>query len=110
MEINAIFIDAINREITKVRLDGTLENLYKLLDCRTVAGAYPDHIGNNSLMVDDEALMQNSDTIQGFYIGNYPIYSSALVYSSSDTGKPADVTLTLRPIKQLVTWETFHAS
>jgi len=88
----AILIDPIAREVSEVLIPstGTLEAIYKFLDCRcfTIAA----HLENqDAIFVDDEGLLKDPEHF--FVTTHYPqpLAGKALIMGTDDEGETKDV-------------------
>ncbi len=71
--MKALLIDATGRRIREVQTDGTLQDWYAKLDCRTVEMRDLDEAGRNVLVFDEEGLFTKRDgfTVRGqFFAGS----------------------------------------
>ncbi len=66
--MKAIVIDSENKKVYEISYDGTLEHLYKLIDCRCFTCV--ELSNGDTLYVDDEGLYGNPRNF--FTIDNYP--------------------------------------
>lgn len=100
--MKAIKIDPVKQEITEVEIDGTLESIYKELDCEVFT--CPITLNNmDSLYVDDEGLFVD-DYNGAFYFGDYsqPLFGKGLIIGSNIEGESESVASSIRTIEKKV--------
>lgn len=96
--MQAIKIDPIKQEVSLVEIDGSLESIYKELDCTTFT--CPSILDNmDSLYVDDEGLFV-SEYKGAFYFNNFPqmLFGNGLLMGSDEEGESVDVKSTLEDV------------
>jgi len=90
-------IDPKARTITEVNYDGSLQSIYKLLDCRTIEAAPINDHTECSVFVDEEGLFTEERPLYAFQFmgGHQPMVGRALVIGPTDdegkTLEPDDI-------------------
>lgn len=86
-EIRAFLINVETKKVEEVTYDGTLEEIYKLLDCDFIDRFYLDN--DACVYVDDEGFFTDKRTFQtnnGVYVGN-----GLVVGTNFDTGETISI-------------------
>lgn len=101
--MKAILIDPKEGSVKQVEHDGSLQNMYDLLGCRTVdfVQTYPNGDG---MYVDDEGLYVED---QHFFIHlNYPqpIAGKALILGTDDDGGSIAPDVSVQEVNEMVRW------
>ena len=101
--MKAILIGVYAEEIIEVEHDGTLQNIYDLLVCKTFDVVRIDDV--NSIFVDDEGLLKHNFYFK--YSDNGRVFQLAgngLILGVDDVGNSISPTLTVEDVKSKVTW------
>ena len=100
--LRAILIDPFLRVISEVNVDNDLQSFYDILNIRSLAMVNIDN--TNSLYIDDEGLLNNSNSL--FKIASYaqPLAGSALVVAHNEEGETVETTLSIDQIRSMVEW------
>lgn len=106
--MKAIKIDATNQTVTEIEIDGSLDDIYKHVECRCFAiGAYFEN--EDAVYVDDEGLLVGKEAffeLEG--ITSYPLAGNSLIVGTDmNTGKSIDCQTTLEEVKQKVSFLTY---
>ena len=99
--MKAILIDVKTQEIKEVEHDGKLQNIYDLIDCRTIDIVRIDDV--NGIFVDDEGLLK--DNLYFEYSGSENVFKLAgngLILGVNDEGNSISPTLTVEDVKSKV--------
>ena len=99
--MKAILIDVKTQEIKEVEHDGKLQNIYDLIDCRTIDIVRIDDV--NGIFVDDEGLLK--DNLYFEYSGSENVFKlagSGLILGVDDEGNSISPTLTVEDVKSKV--------
>ena len=99
--MKAILIDVKTQEIKEVEHDGKLQNIYDLIDCRTIDIVRIDDV--NGIFVDDEGLLK--DNLYFEYSGSENVFKLAgngLILGVDDEGNSISPTLTVEDVKSNV--------
>ena len=104
--MKAILIDSASKTATETEYDGTLDSLYRLLECACV-----DYVclnDDNGMFVDDEGLL-NEHHRRGFVIEtedgrSLVIKGPGLASGSDRDGNAADTTMTVDQVAAIVTF------
>ena len=97
--MKAILIDAKNKKISTVDYNGKLEDIYKLLNCKTIDRFY---INDECCYIDDEGLYNSKDI--EFYFNNQIFYGNGLIVGTGMEGDDIDTVLSLDETKKLITF------
>jgi len=91
--MKAILIDPFKKEIREVQTDGTLSNIYQLLDCNMIESPV-EYDNRDILYCDEEAWLYQKENIPlaGFKKPgwSYPILGKALIIGTDDNGESTD--------------------
>ena len=100
--LRAILIDPLLRVISEVNVDNDLQSFYDILNIRSLAMVNIDN--TNSLYIDDEGLLNNSNSL--FKIASYavPLAGRALVVAHNEEGETVETTLDIDQIRSMVGW------
>ncbi len=101
--MKAILIGVYAQEVIEVVHDGTLQNIYDLLVCRTFDVVRIDDV--NSIFVDDEGILK--DNLYFEYPSSNGIFQLAgngLILGVDDEGNSISPTLTVEDVKSKVTF------
>ena len=96
--MKAILIDVKTQEIKEVEHDGKLQNIYDLIDCRTIDIVRVDDV--NSIFVDDEGILK--DNLYFEYSGSENVFKLAgngLILGVNDEGNSISPTLTVEDVE-----------
>ena len=96
--MKAILIDVKTQEIKEVEHDGELQNIYDLLDCRTIDIVKIDDV--NDIFVDDEGIL--TDNLYFEYSVSdrvFQLAGSGLVLGYNKEGETIGTTLTIEDVK-----------
>ena len=96
--MKAILVNVKDRSVNPIELDGSLEAIYKAIDCRCFAVAtYLDN--GDAVYADDEGLFGNPQYFSE--IGEYPepIAGNLLIVGSTHDGDSTDCVSTVEEIK-----------
>ena len=99
--MKAILIDVKTQEIKEVEHDGKLQNIYDLIDCRTIDIVRIDDV--NGIFVDDEGILK--DNLYFEYSGSENVFKLAgngLILGVNDEGNSISPTLTVEDVKNKV--------
>jgi len=99
-----ILIDAKNKTVTEVVLEGGLDPIYRALDCGTFAVPFEDE-KRNALYIDDEGLYSNKE--YGFLFSDFPhqlLVGNGLIQGTDEEGDSVDATVTVEEIRRKVTF------
>ena len=99
--MKAILIDVKTQEIKEGDHDGKLQNIYDLIDCRTIDIVRIDDV--NGIFVDDEGLLK--DNLYFEYSGSENVFKlagSGLILGVDDEGNSISPTLTVEDVKSKV--------
>lgn len=102
--MKVIKIDSLKEEVSVIEIDGSLESIYKELNCTMIEA--PIVLDNeDTLYVDEEGLFV-SEAKGGFMFSIYhsPLMGNGLIIGSNDEGENVDVQSTLEDIKNKVTF------
>lgn len=104
--IKVILIDPLEKTITKLSIESTLDAYYKLIDCEMIESVRPLSLqGGNSLYCDEEALLKDEEqptfSIQGWGV----IMGKAIVLRHNNEGETVSTTYTVKDIESLVSFE-----
>lgn len=86
MKIKGLLIDPINKKVTEVEFEHSLDEIYKLINCDTFAVPFI-FSNNDSLFVDDEGLLKDPEHF--FMISEYgrPIAGMGLILGTDEEGE-----------------------
>ena len=99
--MKAILIGVYAEEIIEVEYDGTLQNIYDLIGCKTFDVVRIDNV--NSIFVDDEGILK--DNLYFEYSGSENVFKLAgngLILGVNDEGNSISPTLTVEDVKNKV--------
>jgi len=102
--MKAILIDSASKTATETEYDGTLDSLYRLLECACVD--YVRLNDDNGMFVDDDGLL-NEHHRHVFVIeteDGRSLVSKGLVSGSDRDGNAADTTMTVDQVAAIVTF------
>jgi len=114
-KLNLILIDPYDQSISRVDIDGSLESIYKVLQCRVmdIRNIYSDGDGSNNfitrwwddyctnvdLIMDDEGRLNNQN--RWFSWGGMSFAGRCLVASSNEDGDTLSCTIRTSDIKNI---------
>ena len=114
-KIKAIKIDAENRDVYEVELDGTLENYYKEIGCRLIEKI--SIVNKHDLIIDEEATfkferLDELRIIHGFQLLGIdnPIIGNALIVSYDNKGNWRSHKLHVKQVKACVMFGAWFAN
>lgn len=100
---NAIFIDAVNKEIKEVQIK-RFDDIYTLLGCRSFECpiVYPN---NDTLYLDEDGINQEV----GFEIkgGHYTYTGNGLIIGANNDGRSINAKHTVEQVKRMVKFAKF---
>ena len=103
--MKAYLIDSVEKTVKEVNYDGTLDGMYKLMDCSMVSAPiiYPNE---DTMFADDEGLFNPENTKGSFKMKNwsYPIVGKVLVVGADRNGKSTDVKTPINYFTDNITW------
>ena len=95
-----ILINPKNQTVTEVEHDGSLDSIYKHLECDCFTSV---NIGDNDIYVDDEGLLMEPEFF--FQFGELdPLAGNGLISSYDQEGETIPPTLTVEEVKAKVTF------
>ena len=96
--MKVIKIDSLKEEISIIDINGSLESIYKELNCTIVEA--PIILDNEDTLYDDEEGLFVSESKGGFMFSIYhsPLMGNGLIIGSNDEGENVDVKSTLEDI------------
>jgi len=96
--MKAILIDAVNKEVKEVQIGKGIEEMYKFLNCEcfTIASYLPK---NDAIFVDDEGLMNGTDSFFTYEGAHQPFAGNGLIMGSDDEGESTDCKVSLDEVK-----------
>jgi hypothetical protein len=98
-----ILIDSEKKTITSVEINGSLESIYKLLDCSTIAA--PIEFENRDTMyVDDEGLYKKQTGGIMMRKWSYPIVGKVMIIGCDDEGESVDVKTPIEFFQKEIIW------
>jgi hypothetical protein len=104
--MQVIKIDSLNKTISYVDIDNTLESIYKHLDCELFT--CPIILDNlDTLYIDDEGLLIDNDDYKGaFYFNNFgqPLFGYGLIIGTSNNGESVNVLSDIKSIESKVSF------
>tara|TARA_R100001443_G_scaffold827_2_gene3225 strand:- start:723 stop:1058 length:336 start_codon:yes stop_codon:yes gene_type:complete len=103
--MKAILIDTKNEEIKEVEIDGTLHNIYDLVDCATFDVVRIDE--TNGIYVDDEGLFVEDQLFFTYHGDNYgqTLAGNGLILGVNGGGETISPTLTLEEVQEAVDFQ-----
>jgi hypothetical protein len=103
--MKAILIDVKNEEIKEVEFDGTLHNIYDLVDCATFDVVRIDE--TNGIYVDDEGLFVEDQLFFTYHGDNYShtLAGNGLVLGVNGGGETISPTLTLEEVQEAIDFQ-----
>lgn len=105
MPTKAYLINPFTNSVTTVNLDGTLDTIYRHMDCKTIDAVYLK--ATEALYIDDEGLFKAHDE-QAFFAlpGWYPgiLAGKALWIGTTPDGEDASPTTNRDVVESLVAW------
>lgn len=108
--INVLFIDAENKEVTKLNVNPSLETWYSLIKCELVESVYyPD--GVHFMYVDEEALLKSPSSFFIMDSFTYPVAGNAILMGIDSNGdskscdlEPEDVDVKFMDLEDVKKW------
>ena len=99
--MKAILIDSINKEVKEVEIGKGIDEMYKFLNCEifTIASYLPK---NDVIFVDDEGLMNGTDTFFTYEGAHQPFAGNGLIMGSNSKGESVDCKIDLNEVKKKV--------
>jgi len=99
--MKAILIDSINKEVKEVEIGKGIDEMYKFLNCEifTIASYLPK---NDAIFVDDEGLMNGTDTFFTYEGAHQPFAGNGLIMGSNSKGESVDCKIDLNEVKKKV--------
>jgi hypothetical protein len=111
--MKTLLIDPHTRTITEHEYDGSLEAMYKLLNCGLVQPVYRNDRGESMfpgqdcLFVDEEGLLCDLSTQAFFIINGKPIAGRAITVGCDDEGETIEARITADDLEALdIQWVT----
>jgi hypothetical protein len=111
--MKTLLIDPFTKTVTEHDYDGSLDAMYKLLDCDTVEMVkYNDagkdmFKGEDCLFVDEEGLLCNLDMQAFFIIDGKPIAGRAMTVGCDEEGETIEANITMEDLRMLdIQWVT----
>mgnify|MGYP003113218032 FL=1 len=103
--MKAILIDVKNEEIKEVEFDGTLHNIYDLVDCATFDVVRIDE--TNGIYVDDEGLFVEDQLFFTYHGDNYSqtLAGNGLILGVNGGGETISPTLTLEEVQEAIDFQ-----
>lgn len=101
--MNLIKIDPQTRTVERIESTGTLEDMYRLIDCRFIDVCARQDNGD-SLTVDDESLDLEPQPEAFSYNGFGPIHGIALLTGIDDEGGTAKPVTSVEEATSQITW------
>ena len=103
--MKAILIDVKNEEIKEVEFDGTLHNIYDLVDCATFDVVRIDE--TNGIYVDDEGLFVEDQLFFTYHGDNYSqtLAGNGLILGVNGGGETISPTLTVEEVQEAVDFQ-----
>jgi hypothetical protein len=102
--MRAILIDAVEKTVTEIDMDGKLQSLYRLLGCNLVEAVELDD--RHSLWVDEEGLMvENPGPFFAFKGGERPYpFKGVILGDNHQTGSNTDAVVPLDVVQSVIEW------
>lgn len=102
--MKAILIDSINEEVSMVKVDGSLDDIYRLLNCTNFDVVPVRFKNNDAIYCDGEGLLTlTPETKFFFYEGSYqPIAGNGLIVGTDEEGDTVDVKTSVTEAKKKV--------
>ena len=99
--MKAILIDSINKEVKEIEIGKGIDEMYKFLNCEifTIASYLPK---NDAIFVDDEGLMNGTDTFFTYEGAHQPFAGNGLIMGSNSKGESVDCKIDLNEVKKKV--------
>jgi|TARA_R100000084_G_scaffold105271_1_gene62560 hypothetical protein len=103
--MKAILIDVKNEEVREVEFDGTLNNIYELVDCATFDVVRIDE--TNGIYVDDEGLFVEDQLFFTYHGDNYSqtLAGNGLILGVDSEGNSISPTLTVEEVQEAVDFQ-----
>ena len=103
--MKAILIDVKNEEIKEVEFDGTLHDIYELVDCATFDVVRLDE--TNGIYVDDEGLFVEDQLFFTYHGDNYSqtLAGNGLILGVNGGGETISPTLTVEEVREAVDFQ-----
>ena len=98
-----IKIDPQAQTVEAIESTGTLQDMYRIIDCRLIDVCARQDNGD-SLTVDDESLSLETQPAAFSFNGEGPIHGVALLTGSDDEGDCAEPNMTIAQALKYVSW------
>ncbi|GAB2547236.1 DUF3846 domain-containing protein [Spirosoma aerophilum] len=98
-----IKIDPKTQTVEAIEAVGTLEEMYRIIECQFIDVCARQDNGD-SLTVDDESLYQEPQPPAFSFNGSAPIHGVALLTGTDDEGGCAEPTMSVEQARECVSW------